>query len=530
MKLLFILFFIESFSLFGQSEVPYSWRFKNKDNQVKLYQSTIDSFAIHKALSNDSKGIYAVAINEKVNLEKNNFFLAHLSSFGDKVYQYRLVSDNVKGFMFTLKFSDIGLSKIWFYNIDRTKFYGPFSRNDFQYDSTVLSPILSGNDWIVEVLQPNEDNNSHFSIDNISNFFRGVKSSKGFGTSDDCMINVNCNEGNNFKKIISSTVKMIVTSGSVSYFCSGNVVNNTKLDGTPYVLTANHCSLNSSASDYPNWVFIFNYEFPTCENIAIEPLVKQLKGCTSIAYSGKDGGDSSSDFLLVRINSNIPDAWNVNYLGWDRSGNATSTGVCMHHPDGDVKKISTFNTTPTISSYGKKVNTHFRVFWASTESGKGVTQGGSSGSGLINSSGFLIGTLTGGGSSCKDNDLSDFYGRFAMHWDKYGSNSFEMLKPWLDPINSGVTSLGSITKSSISILTNEDNSSITLQFFRNEMTIDSKEEAVSLSIYNSTGQLIKNENYNIGKNVLSMDHLAKGIYFANIISRNNSKSYKFVIQ
>ena len=95
MKLLFILFFIESFSLFGQSEVPYSWRFENKDNQVKLYQSTIDTFAIQKALSNDSKGMYAVAINEKVKIEKNNFFLAHLSSFYTEVFRYRSIKSLV---------------------------------------------------------------------------------------------------------------------------------------------------------------------------------------------------------------------------------------------------------------------------------------------------------------------------------------------------------------------------------------------------------------------------------------------------
>jgi hypothetical protein len=531
MKTLFLFFLIGSFSLFGQSEIPFSWKFDNKDDQIVVHNLITDSFAVQKALSNDSKGKYAVAINEKLTINKHDFYLAHLSSNGDKVYQYRLVSSDMKGFMFTLKFSDIGYSKIWFYNKDRSKYFGPFSKNDLQFDSTILSPILSGNDWIVEVLQPSDDNTALFSIENISAFFRGVKSSAGFGTSDDCMVNVNCNESVNYKKIISSTVKMIVTSGSVSYFCTGNVINNTKLDGTPYVLTANHCSLNSSASDYPNWVFIFSYEFPACANLSVEPIVKQLKGCTSIAKTGSDGGDVSSDFLLLKINANIPDAWNVNYIGWDRSGNSTNSGVCMHHPDGDVKKISSFNTAPTISSYGRiTANTHFRVFWASTQSGKGVTQGGSSGSGLINSSGLLIGTLTGGGSSCIDNSLSDFYGRFSMHWDQYGTQSYKRLKPWLDPISSGVTSLGSINKSSISIVSNDDESDIMMQYNNNELIVDSKFKTVSVSIYNAKGQLIESNNYPQGKNVLSTNLLSKGIYFANIVSINNSKSYKFVVQ
>lgn len=517
--------------MFGQNTPPPSWQFENNDDQIHIYKEYVDSFEIQKAISNDSKGVYAVAINKKNNIERKEFNLSFLLSNGDRVLKYRLISDNMKGLLLTLKFTDFGYKKVWFYNKDRSKFYGPFTKSDLQFDSTILTPILSGNDWIIEVFEPKTDSMSNFSIQNVTSFFRGVKSSYGFGTSDDCMINVNCNESNNYKKIISSTVKLIVTSGSVSYFCSGNVINNTKLDGTPYVLTANHCSLNSSTSDYPNWIFIFNYEFPACANLSVEPVIKMLKGCTSIAHSGSDGGDVSSDFLLLKINSNIPDAWNVNYIGWDRSGTATSSGVCIHHPDGDVKKISTFNIAPTISSYGRvTANTHFRVFWSSTQSGKGVTQGGSSGSGLINSSGLLIGTLTGGGSSCVDNSLSDYYGRFYMHWDKYGANDVDRLKPWLDPINSGVTTLGSIIKSSVSITSNTNNDDMIVHYFGNELSIESKEKIINLEIYNASGQLIGNEFVNGFEKKVFTSNYSKGVYFANIISLNHSKSYKFVVQ
>ena len=126
MKTLFLFFLIGSFSLFGQSEIPFSWKLDNKDDQIVVHNLNIDSFAVQKALSNDSKGKYAVAINEKLIIDKHNFYLSHLSAKGDKVYQYRIVSADMKGFMFTLKFSDIGHSKIWFYNKDRSKHFGPF--------------------------------------------------------------------------------------------------------------------------------------------------------------------------------------------------------------------------------------------------------------------------------------------------------------------------------------------------------------------------------------------------------------------
>lgn len=531
MKTLFLFFLVISFNLFGQIEAPYSWRLESKDSKINVYHQKIDNNTIENALEQDSKGKYAVAINERKKIEKKDFSLSYILDNNDRIYQYRVVSNEIKGFMFTLKFTNIGQSKIWFYNQDHSKFYGPFTKEDLQFDSTILSPIMSGNDWIIEVLEKQNASSNHFFIDNISSFFRGVKSSAGFGTSDDCMINVNCTESNNYKKVVSSTVKMVVTSGSVSYFCTGNIINNTKLDGTPFVLSANHCSLNSSSSDYPNWIFIFSFEFPACANLSVEPVIKQLKGCSLVAQSGNDGGDISSDFMLLKIKSSIPDAWNINFIGWDRSGSATSSGVCLHHPDGDVKKISTYNTAPTISSYGRfTANTHFRVFWASTQSGKGVTQGGSSGSGLINSSGLLIGTLTGGGSNCIDNSMSDFYGRFSMHWDKFGTNNVDRLKPWLDPLNLGVTTLSTFSKSSVSISSNQDLNSIKVNWFQNSLNIESSADNYDVELYNVNGQWLESYINNKYNSKIEIPELSKGIYFANIISSNYTKSFKFVVQ
>ncbi len=531
MKTLLLFFLVFSFNLFGQTETPFSWNFENKDSKINVYHQKIDNRAIENALEQDSKGKYAVAINEKKKIEKKDFSLSYILDNSDKIFQYRIASHETKGFMFTLKFANIGQSKIWFYNQDHTKYYGPFTKEDLQFDSTILSPIMSGNDWIIEIFEKNNEPSNHFYVENISSFFRGVKSSAGFGTSEDCMINVNCNESNNYKKVVSSAVKLVVTSGSVSYFCSGNVINNTKMDGTPYVLSANHCSLNSSASDYPNWIFIFSYEFPACANLSVEPVVKQLKGCSLIAQSGSDGGDLSSDFMLLKINTPIPDAWNINFVGWDRMGTATSSGVCMHHPDGDVKKISTYNTAPTISSYGRNTsNTHFRVFWASTQSGKGVTQGGSSGSGLINSSGLLIGTLTGGGSNCIDNSMSDFYGRFSMHWDRFGTRDVDRLKPWLDPLNLGVTTLNTFSKSSVSISSVQELNLFKVNWINNSLSIETNADNYDVEIFNINGQLLESYSNNKYSAKIEMLKLSKGIYFANIISSNYSKSFKFVVQ
>ena len=48
----------------------------------------------------------------------------------------------------------------------------------------------------------------------------------------------------------------------------------------------------------------------------------------------------------------------------------------------------------------------YQVQWS-----KGTTEGGSSGSGLIRSNGYLIGVLTGGSASCSNQTGSDYFGR-----------------------------------------------------------------------------------------------------------------------
>ena len=116
----------------------------------------------------------------------------------------------------------------------------------------------------------------------------------------------------------------------------------------------------------------------------------------------------------------------------------------IHHPQGDIKKISTY-TVPlmqTIWTGGSKL-AHWQVNWSKTANGHGTTEGGSSGSPIFDSQGLLVGTLTGGDSSCDSLDLllPDYYGMFSYSWDKNGTDSNEVLKYWLDPDNTNTMTL-----------------------------------------------------------------------------------------
>jgi hypothetical protein len=216
-----------------------------------------------------------------------------------------------------------------------------------------------------------------------------------------------------------------------------------------------HCGVDATAANMTQWKFYFKYEAPSCINPSTAGTLDDyfITGCLRIADSGDNGGDSGSDFLLVKLGSSTNEATIITNLksanfsaywnGWNANTAATTGGVGIHHPAGDIKKISTFSGTSV--SAGWNVNgllSHWRQSWTSNSNGHGVTEGGSSGSPLFNNSqGYIIGTLTGGSSSCNSPTSPDFYGKMSYHWTSNGTANNLRLKPWLDPTNSGVLTL-----------------------------------------------------------------------------------------
>ena len=124
-------------------------------------------------------------------------------------------------------------------------------------------------------------------------------------------------------------------------------------------------------------------------------------------------------------------------------------GVTIHHPAGDIKKISTYTTPVESSQWSGTSGTHWQVYWSETETNWGVTEGGSSGAPLYDNTGKIIGALTGGQAACEPDgsgsgtgpDQPDYYGKFSYSWDQNGNDPSQQLKYWLDPINAGITSL-----------------------------------------------------------------------------------------
>jgi len=125
------------------------------------------------------------------------------------------------------------------------------------------------------------------------------------------------------------------------------------------------------------------------------------------------------------LNQNIPDTFNVFFNGWNRKDTTSPSGVGIHHPEGDLKKISTYDK-PLVTAYYYSIQTLSLAGNVDCDpDGHGVTEGGSSGSPIFDNHGRIVGTLTGGDSSCDTSylDSPDYYGKFSWSWDKNGSDS-----------------------------------------------------------------------------------------------------------
>ena len=322
----------------------------------------------------------------------------------------------------------------------RTKeFVGAYTSMNNNATQELGTELINGSELIVQVFIPTHVvDRPMLRIGTITHGYRSLgdyakKQAKDLNDSGDCNIDVNCPLGDGWEEQIRA-VALIIANGNAA--CTGSLINNTRQDGTPYFLTANHCGTNVT-----NWVFRFNWESPapscaTTANSGPDNDFDSMNGASLIA------NNSGSDFSLVRFNNEIPLDYNVFFAGWDKTDvmNGPSTGI--HHPSGDIKKICRENETVYTRTIDFNGNNNTKI-WQIDNWDQGVTEPGSSGSPLFNQNGQIIGQLAGGSAACNgtnDNNEEDWYGRFAASWDD-GSAPNQRLRDWLDPINANVDTL-----------------------------------------------------------------------------------------
>ncbi|HIF28258.1 MAG TPA: serine protease, partial [Candidatus Marinimicrobia bacterium] len=306
-------------------------------------------------------------------------------------------------------------SKLYVYDEDMNTVLGAFTNENNKPHETFSTSPTKGDITILEYFEPyNVSFPGEIQVNSVVHAYRDIffNENRGYGDSGSCNNNVNCTEFINWEAEVRS-VAMILTSGG-SRLCTGSLVNNVRQDLTPYFLTANHCLGGDSS-----WVFMFQYESAGCSN-QDGPTYMTVQGSTLLNNA------STSDYALLRLDETPPESYEIHYAGWSAENTAPVNPVGIHHPSGDIKKITFDYDTGISDGWSGNDGSHWRV--ADWEDG--TTEPGSSGSPLFDANHRIVGQLHGGEAYCAYN-VNDYYGKVSTSWNLG-------LKNYLDPDNTGL--------------------------------------------------------------------------------------------
>jgi PKD repeat protein len=457
--LLSISLLLHSFNGFSQRSwggTPISFINKNLTSDVDriILPQPDMNLIMQEDLQDEKNGVmYKVGRVIPTSLNIDNSGTWDILNDGTQVWRLKISCRDAQSI--TLLYNNFNLpegSKLFLFNENHKQLLGFYDNRTNPINGGKFSTqMIEGETTNLELILPSDIVREEVSleIEGIVYNYRSVesmvgkyKSTKdtGYGLSGECNVNINCPEGDNFQTEKKGVAEIYIIDGMYAGSCSGTLVNNTANDGTPYFLTADHCGGDVPASDFAQWQFYFHFEAPTCADPSSEPSYETVIGCVFRSRGEQTGG---TDFLLVELSTTVANIEAINgyYNGWDRTTTPSTAGVCIHHPSGDIKKISTYTDALTVQTYsGCMTNSHWHAIWVETATSWGITEGGSSGSPLFKGSNKLVvGTETGGASSCgvPVSSAWDEYGMFSQHWIANGGTDDVQLEPWLDPGTTG---------------------------------------------------------------------------------------------
>tara|TARA_B100000427_G_scaffold270290_1_gene236854 strand:+ start:638 stop:3205 length:2568 start_codon:yes stop_codon:yes gene_type:complete len=450
-KYLFLLLILVSgisFSQVTNEGQPTSWTLNLETESIQ--EKLMPSFDMQRVASEDAKndgkqGVpWRFGHSHTVDLGLEDGTWTILEN-GDRVWRMLISSPGAISLNFI--FDDFYMPEggnLYLYSDDREDLLGAYTSIQNQDDRKLGTWLVYGDKVWLEYYEP--QNVFGMGNINISNIIHGYRNAdkktheKDLNDSGDCMLDVDCDIGADWqaqKEHNKRSAALLLMNNSL---CSGALINNTANDGTPFFLTADHCIDAGTATTA---VFRFGWISPTTSCATPTNSQNGPQGMT-VSGSTLRASDPESDFALLEINQAIPPEWDRVYAGWDRSGIVPDYTVSIHHPSGDVMKVSRDNQSPGKIDY----NNPLFVWEILQQSGGweyGVTEGGSSGSPLFDNDGRIIGQLYGGSSQCSglsDNGASDIYGRVDKSWGGAGTSSTR-LSDWLDPSGTGQTILNS---------------------------------------------------------------------------------------
>lgn len=366
------------------------------------------------------------AIKQEVNYNPDNSGKVIENAKGEKVWYLNIKSKNARSLNIIFRyFRLLKGEEVYIYSKSTQSHIGPFTwMNNKSTASLAVMPV-AGDEIIVEYHMASPGGNNRLEVGQVAHDFIGV-SGPGitkdiyYGSSQPCNVDINCESGDEWQVEKNSVMRIIAGGTELG---SGFLVNNTREENIPFVITANH--VIRTPENAINSVYVFRYESPYCNG---------PDGIVNYSLSGAEmmAEDVDTDFTIVRLDDFPPLIYKPYLAGWDVRGVTPANTVTIHHPSGDVKKISTDNDPPVISTFQ---DLYQDGFWKILQWDEGTTEGGSSGSPLFDQNHRAVGFLTGGEAVC-GNSVNDYFARMDVAYD-ISPEIYSSLKPWLDPAKTG---------------------------------------------------------------------------------------------
>ena len=368
-------------------------------------------------------------------------------SDGTAVWRLRILSSDAHSL--NLGFGEFFLpsgAELNLYSADQKNKLGPFTPNDNDDHREFWTPIIEGDEMVVELRLPQaQRQNLSLKITSINHDFLGFSTF----VSGSCNLDVICSEVDGwdivdaYRDIIQS-VGVYSTGGST--FCTGFLVNNTQEDCTPFFMTADHCGIR--ANNAASLVVYWNFQNSSCRAPNSGASGGPGNGVLNDFNSGSvlRARSSDTDFGLLELDDPVSPTADAFFAGWDaRPEIPQDTVIAVHHPNTDEKRIS-FSFEQVFKGNLNGQGMANGGYLVVPEWSIGTTEGGSSGCPLFDQDRRVVGQLFGGAASCNNLDY-DAFGWFAVSWEGGGTPDTR-LRDWLDPENTGKITIDGRTQNS----------------------------------------------------------------------------------
>jgi len=345
-----------------------------------------------------------------------------------------------------VKITDLSLpadADLYVFNV-HGEAYGPFQRRGPNGDGEVWLPSVMSDEAIIMVRHFGPDGAADLrntslrisAVGHIGRGFPGAQNNVDGGVAAFCSFNASCVENASCHDTgpaaaaEGAAAKMLWVAGCCINICTGGLLADTDSSSEiPYFLTANHCL--SKDNDASSLEAYFQYSVSCGAGCPVgtfeAPPAPKTVGA-SVVSTNRTG-----DYSLLQL-SQSPPSGSV-FLGWNSAPVAFTGGANLfriHHPSGAPQAYSEHSVDTGAGTCrgwprGERIYSNDLL---------GATEGGSSGSPVVNASGEVVGQLSGCcgfncGDVCDSGSNSTVDGAFAHY--------FPEVEPFLDPGNGGCT-------------------------------------------------------------------------------------------